>query len=165
MQAFTPSICDITSVKSFCVGLGMNYYILFKFFILISENLIEKEEIIEPKILEDSIGNQEIQNEVETVEETVEPEIQKEEIKIPKIKLVSDKIYPKIQLNLNDRIAFIAQLFGGTEKCNAAIEALNQLDNKEDAMKLFSEMSLLFNWATKMEYAERLKDLIENRFR
>ena len=113
---------------------------------------------VEPKI--NSIQETEKEKITEIILEKIE-----EPKKINKIILAEPKKnLPKIQLTLNDRIAFIAQLFGEAEKCTAAVEALNHLDNKEDSLKLFSELNEKFNWKNKTEFSDRLKELIENRF-
>lgn len=121
---------------------------------------------VEPNITFETV---EKNNSIQEIEQEIKQELIAERVEEPKkinkiILAEPKKNLPKIQLTLNDRIAFIAQLFGEAEKCTAAIEALNHLDNKEDSLKLFYELNEKFNWKNKMEFSDRLKELIENRF-
>jgi len=73
----------------------------------------------------------------------------------------------KMSIGLNDRIAFIKNLFNGdNETYTQVIERLNAFDEYEDALKyIYSEVKPRFNnWEGKDEYEFRLIQLLELKF-
>ena len=73
----------------------------------------------------------------------------------------------KMSIGLNDRIAFIKNLFNGDhEAYNEVIDRLNTFDNYESALKyVYSEVKPRFNnWEGKDEYEFRLIQLLELKF-
>ncbi len=71
-----------------------------------------------------------------------------------------------LQIGLNDRIAFVNQLFDGSqEDFNRVISQLNTFNNEEDAK--FFVLHVVkpdYDWSTKLEFEERLLTLIERKF-
>jgi predicted DNA-binding protein len=86
----------------------------------------------------------------------------------PKSKSLNDTIArSKISIGLNDRLAFVSHLFGGSsEAFNQALTKLNQMESQEDSMSyLNNQVKPEFNnWQGKEEYEERFTALITKRF-
>ena len=73
----------------------------------------------------------------------------------------------KMSIGLNDRIAFIKNLFNGDDQSySKVIETLNAFDDYEKALKyVYSEVKPSFNnWEGKDEYEFRLIQLLELKF-
>ncbi|MCF6180537.1 hypothetical protein [Lutibacter sp.] len=71
-----------------------------------------------------------------------------------------------LQIGLNDRIAFVNQLFDGSqEDFNRVISQLNTFNNEEDAKNfVLHVVKPDYNWSAKLEFEERLLTLIERKF-
>ncbi len=71
-----------------------------------------------------------------------------------------------ISLNINDKFAFLSQLFNNdSQALNDTIEALNLSENKQDSLLLLKLLKQKYNWNDlHQEYVERLEELIEKRF-
>ena len=71
----------------------------------------------------------------------------------------------EFRLDLNDKVAFSKSLFGGNdEELKATIEKLNSFSNLEDAKNYLSEIYYRKDWSKADEYAQRLWNLVENKF-
>lgn len=72
-----------------------------------------------------------------------------------------------IQVGLNDRIAFVKHLFEGSqEDFNRVLSQLNSFKTEEEAKSFVIEfVKLDYDWSTKLEFEERLIDLIERKFK
>ena len=71
----------------------------------------------------------------------------------------------EFRLDLNDKVAFTKLLFKGQEaELTKAIARLNSFDNIEDARQYLSELYYAKDWKKADEYAQRLWNLVENKF-
>jgi len=147
---------------------------------------IEEETIIEDIIeqpfdeLEELLhGDSDVKNDVKDVGErktpTLEDELQ-DTISVdvmtdlftkaePK-KTVNDYFQKTIQIDLNDRIAFVKHLFDGDQNdFNRVISQLNTFKTEKEAKKFISKMIKPdYDWSAKEEYENRLLEIIERRF-
>lgn len=102
------------------------------------------------------------------VEKVPEPIIeQKVEKSEPKIVSLNDKLSKGIDIDLNDRIAFVKHLFGNSnEDYNRVLNQLITFDNFHETRNFIEEMVKpdYNNWKGKDEYAERFMDIIEKKF-
>lgn len=74
---------------------------------------------------------------------------------------------PKLdfKLDLNDRIAFTKELFGGSQtQLNEAMQRLNGFRTADEAKEYLSELYYDRNWKKADAYAQRLWSLVENKF-
>jgi len=71
-----------------------------------------------------------------------------------------------LQIGLNDRIAFVNQLFDGSqEDFNRVVSQLNTFNTEDEAKKfLFKFVKPDYDWKDKQEFEERLVILIERKF-
>ncbi|HFS67132.1 MAG TPA: hypothetical protein ENK67_02865 [Flavobacteriia bacterium] len=80
---------------------------------------------------------------------------------------VNDLVFKdKIQIGLNDRIAFVKHLFNfSQEEFNRVLSQLNSFTNEKDAKDfIINTVQTDYDWSNKEEYVERLFMLIERRF-
>ena len=72
---------------------------------------------------------------------------------------------PEFRLDLNDKVAFTKSLFAGdADELKLTIDKLNSFSNLEDAKNYLSEVYYRKDWAKADEYAQRLWNLVENKF-
>lgn len=72
---------------------------------------------------------------------------------------------PEFRLDFNDKIAFTKVLFNGDEtELKKTIDRLNSFEKMEDAQQYLSEVYYNKNWQKVDEYAQRLWNLVENKF-
>lgn len=77
----------------------------------------------------------------------------------------AEKRKPEFKLDLNDKVAFTKSLFAGNEiELKETIEKLNSFSNLEDAKQYLSEVYYRKDWGKVDEYAQRLWNLVENKF-
>ena len=72
-----------------------------------------------------------------------------------------------IEIGLNDRVAFVNNLFSGSnEDFNRVLSQLNTFDNLEEAKNFLNEMVIPdYNyWVGKEEYIERFMEVVEKKF-
>jgi hypothetical protein len=71
-----------------------------------------------------------------------------------------------LQIGLNDRIAFVKQLFDGSqEDFNRVISQLNTFNTEDEAKKFVLQfVKPDYDWSNKQEFEERLLQLIERKF-
>jgi len=84
-----------------------------------------------------------------------------------KQKSLNDSLFSnKLQVGLNDRIAFVKHLFEGSqEDFNRVLSQLNSFKTEDEA-KIFIQEFVKpdYNWSSNLEYEERLMGLIERKF-
>ena len=94
-------------------------------------------------------------------------EVEKREAEQKK-KTLNDKLKSnRLQIGLNDKIAFIKHLFEGkNEDYDRVISQINTAPNLAEAQALINDMVKpdYNNWKGKEEYAERFMELVENKF-
>ncbi len=84
-----------------------------------------------------------------------------------KVVSLNDKLSKGIDIDLNDRIAFVKHLFGNsTEDYNRVLNQLITFDNFYETKNFIEEMVKpdYNNWKGKDDYAERFMDIIEKKF-
>jgi hypothetical protein len=80
---------------------------------------------------------------------------------------LNDKFSKGIDIDLNDRIAFVKHLFGNSnEDYNRVLNQLITFDNFYETRNFIEEMVKpdYNNWEGKDDYAERFMDIIEKKF-
>ncbi|WP_300565181.1 hypothetical protein [Flavobacterium sp.] len=80
---------------------------------------------------------------------------------------LNDKLNKKINIGLNDRIAFEKNLFGGSsEDFNRVVSQLSTFDTLEDAKNFIEEMVKpdYNDWKGQDEFASRFMEFVENKF-
>ncbi len=71
----------------------------------------------------------------------------------------------EFRLDFNDKIAFTKLLFRGDEaQLKETIDKLNSFNNVEDAKEYLSDLYYKNDWSKVDEYAQRLWNLVENKF-
>ncbi|MFV8359104.1 hypothetical protein [Flavobacterium sp. LS1P3] len=91
----------------------------------------------------------------------------KEEAVDPKTVSLNEKLAKGINIDLNDRIAFIKHLFGNSsEDYNRVLNQLITFDTFYETRDFIQEMVKpdYNNWEGKQEYEERFMDIIEKKF-
>jgi len=84
-----------------------------------------------------------------------------------KVTSLNDTLIKGINIGLNDRIAFVKQLFAGSnEDYNRVISQISTMDTLEEAQEFVDTMVKpdYNNWEGKDEYATRFMNLIEKKF-
>ena len=81
-------------------------------------------------------------------------------------KSLNDTLQVNIQIGLNDRIAFVKNLFEGNQgDFNRVVSQLNTLKTEKEARKFINKMVKPdYNWTDKEEYEERFMSIIERKF-
>ncbi|WP_026775882.1 hypothetical protein [Polaribacter sp. Hel_I_88] len=81
-------------------------------------------------------------------------------------KSLNDRFSGNIQIGLNDRIAFVKNLFNGNqEDYNRVISQLNTLKSADEAKKFINSMVKPdYNWSEKEELETRFMEIIERKF-
>tara|TARA_R110002073_G_scaffold258681_1_gene421689 strand:- start:39966 stop:40808 length:843 start_codon:yes stop_codon:yes gene_type:complete len=81
-------------------------------------------------------------------------------------KSLNDKLQGDIQIGLNDRIAFVKNLFDGSqEDFNRVVSQLNTLKTEKEAKKFINKMVKPdYDWAEKEELEERFMSIVERKF-
>ena len=85
----------------------------------------------------------------------------------PKIVSLNDKLAKGINIDLNDRLAFIKHLFGNSsEDYNRVLSQLITFDTFYETRDFVQEMVKpdYNNWEGKQDYEERFMDIIEKKF-
>lgn len=77
----------------------------------------------------------------------------------------AEKKKPEFRIDLNDKVAFTKILFAGNdEELQTTVAKLNSFSNLEDAKQYLSEVYYQKDWSKVDEYAQRLWNLVENKF-
>ncbi|MGB1042402.1 MAG: hypothetical protein ACPGU6_03340 [Tenacibaculum sp.] len=81
-------------------------------------------------------------------------------------KSLNDHLQNTIQIDLNDRIAFVKHLFDGDQNdFNRVVSQLNTLKTEKEAKKFINKMIKPdYDWTGKEAYETRLFEIIERRF-
>ncbi|NJB36994.1 hypothetical protein [Croceivirga sp. JEA036] len=82
-------------------------------------------------------------------------------------KSLNDRVSKEFQIGLNDRLAFVKNLFDGSmEDYSRVISQLNTIDSLERSIAFIDAMVKpeYHNWEGKEEYETRFKAIIERRF-
>ncbi len=109
-----------------------------------------------PKTTEEPIEETPVEKAVETTEKTA-----------PKATTLNDKLSKGIEIDLNDRIAFVKHLFGNSnEDYNRVMSQLITFDNFYETKSFIDDMVKpdYNNWEGKEEYEDRFMEIIEKKF-
>lgn len=141
------------------------------------ENLktpILEEEIIETKTPESIVEKTIISEEkptIPTLEEELKGTISVDIManlfeKVEPKRTLNDRLQNSIQIDLNDRIAFVKNLFEGDQQdFNRVISQLNTIKTEKEAKQFIIKMVKPdYDWSTKEHYETRLLEIIERRF-
>ena len=81
-------------------------------------------------------------------------------------KSLNDKIRDDIQIGLNDRIAFVKNLFGGSqEDFNRVVSQLNSFKTEKEAKKFINKMVKPdYNWSDNEDIEQRFISIVERKF-
>ena len=84
----------------------------------------------------------------------------------PSPKSLNDKLSTNIQIGLNDRIAFVKNLFAGSqEDFNRVVSQLNTYTSEKEAKKFINKMVKSdYNWSEQEELETRFMEIVERRF-
>lgn len=141
----------------------------------VSEEIVEETEVVE----ETTIEQPQFSKTVETIshkEETFSMQgnqvsYQKQETIAEKVAYktlsLNDRLNKGISIGLNDRIAFVKNLFAGSnEDYNRVMSQLNTIDNYPETVSFIENMVKpdYNQWAGKEEYAERFMQAVEKKF-
>lgn len=88
-----------------------------------------------------------------------------EEVSQKEIKKSEGESLPKIQIDFNDKLGFIHQLFNGDEvDYKRAIDSLHNKTNLEDSILFIDKLKESLGKEESAEYIDRLKELVKKRF-
>ncbi|MDX1829567.1 MAG: hypothetical protein R3342_08485 [Lutibacter sp.] len=136
------------------------------------EIVFEKEEVEEINSIQTSL-EEEFKDAISSTEATkIFENVTKEnpiisEETSAKNRTLNDALFKNnLQIGLNDRIAFVNQLFNGSqEDFNRVISQLNTFNSEEEAKNfLLKLVKPDYDWSNKQEFEERLLMLIERKF-
>lgn len=103
----------------------------------------------------------------EELHDTISIEVAADLFEKPEIKKsLNDQFQQNIQIGLNDRIAFVKNLFEGSqEEFNRVVSQLNSFKTEKEAKKFIAKMVKPdYNWDNQEEYEERFIAIIERKF-
>ena len=110
-------------------------------------------------------------NKAMTLEEELEDTISIDVVadlfeKAPQKKSLNDALQSNLQLGLNDRIAFVNNLFEGSQgDFNRVISQINSFKTEKEAKNFINKMVKPdYNWSEQEEYEKRFISLIERKF-
>ena len=85
---------------------------------------------------------------------------------IPVSKSLNDKLSVNIQIGLNDRIAFVKNLFDGSqEDFNRVLSQLNSYASEKEAKKFINKMVKPdYDWSQQEELEARFLEIVERKF-
>ena len=86
--------------------------------------------------------------------------------KAPEKKSLNDALQMNLQIGLNDRIAFVKNLFDGSQgDFNRVVSQINSFKTEKEAKKFINKMVKPdYDWSSQEEYEERFISLIERKF-
>ena len=86
----------------------------------------------------------------------------------PEVKtILQNKNFPNFKnlIGINQKFQFASELFGGnTNELNAATEKINSAENKDDALKIASELKVKFRWKEESSVVDDFIKLIVKKF-
>jgi hypothetical protein len=113
------------------------------------------------------VGEKKVVTLEEELEDTISVEVAADLFeKADTKKSLNDQLQNNIQIGLNDRIAFVKNLFGGSqEDFNRVVSQLNTLKTEKEAKKFINKMVKPdYNWSEQEEYEERFMAIVERKF-
>ena len=139
-----------------------------------SEEIIEEtsqeilEEILEEnsEVIDDTKTTDASHSLEEELKDTIAADVVADLFENAPKKSLNDTLQGDIQIGLNDRIAFVKSLFGGSqEDFNRVVSQLNSFKTQKEAKKFIHKMVKPdYDWADKEEIEERFMTIIERKF-
>jgi len=126
----------------------------------------QKEDDLEPEIKEDSNVSDDLPTLEDELKDTISADVVSELFENAQKKSLNDKLQGDIQIGLNDRIAFVKNLFGGSqEDFNRVVSQLNSFKTQKEAKKFINKMVKPdYDWTDKEEVEERFMSIVERKF-
>jgi hypothetical protein len=139
-----------------------------------SEEIIEEtsqeilEEILEEnsEVIDDTKTTDASHSLEEELKDTIAADVVADLFENAPKKSLNDTLQGDIQIGLNDRIAFVKSLFGGSqEDFNRVVSQLNSFKTQKEAKKFIHKMVKPdYDWADKEDIEERFMAIIERKF-
>jgi hypothetical protein len=126
----------------------------------------QKEDDLEPEIKKDSNVSDNLPTLEDELKDTISADVVSELFENAQKKSLNDKLQGDIQIGLNDRIAFVKNLFGGSqEDFNRVVSQLNSFKTQKEAKKFINKMVKPdYDWTDKEEVEERFMSIVERKF-
>lgn len=126
----------------------------------------QKEDDLEPEIKEDSNVSDDLPTLEDELKDTISADVVSELFENAQKKSLNDKLQGDIQIGLNDRIAFVKNLFGGSqEDFNRVVSQLNSFKTLKEAKKFINKIVKPdYDWTDKEEVEERFMFIVERKF-
>ena len=138
-----------------------------KSFDLETDNLFSQtEDDLEPKIKENTDVSEDLPTLEDELKDTISADVVSDLFENAQKKSLNDKLQGDIQIGLNDRIAFVKNLFGGSqEDFNRVVSQLNSFKTQKEAKKFINKMVKPdYDWTDKEEVEERFMSIVERKF-
>ena len=129
---------------------------------------LDKDGIVttEEEIIEDINPSNDLPTLEEELKDTISADVVLDLFDNAQKKSLNDKLQGDIQIGLNDRIAFVKNLFGGSqEDFNRVVSQLNSFKTQKEAKKFINKMVKPdYDWTDKEEVEERFMSIVERKF-
>lgn len=125
------------------------------------------EEAIEEELETVEASNEEITLSLEDeLKDTIAADVVADLFENAPKKSLNDMVRDDIQIGLNDRIAFVKNLFGGSqEDFNRVVSQLNSFKTEKEAKKFINKMVKPdYNWADNEDIEQRFMSIVERKF-
>ena len=129
---------------------------------------LDKDGIVttEEEIIEDINPSNDLPTLEEELKDTISADVVLDLFDNAQKKSLNDKLQGDIQIGLNDRIAFVKNLFGGSqEDFNRVVSQLNSFKTMKEAKKFINKIVKPdYDWTDKEEVEERFMSIVERKF-
>ena len=127
----------------------------------VTDEVFEKEQVIEEVNEEETTLSLE-----DELKDTIAVDVVADLFDNAPKKSLNDKIRDDIQIGLNDRIAFVKNLFGGSqEDFNRVVSQLNSFKTEKEAKKFINKMVKPdYNWSDNEDIEQRFMSIVERKF-
>ena len=129
---------------------------------------LDKDGIVttEEEIIEDINPSNDLPTLEEELKDTISADVVLDLFDNAQKKSLNDKLQGDIQIGLNDRIAFVKNLFGGSqEDFNRVVSQLNSFKTQKEAKKFINKIVKPdYDWTDKEEVEERFMSIVERKF-
>ncbi|MDT7830874.1 hypothetical protein RQM59_00695 [Flavobacteriaceae bacterium S356] len=113
-----------------------------------------------------NVGDKKVLSLDEELQDTIPVDVVADLFENAPKKSLNDKLQGDIQIGLNDRIAFVKNLFDGSqEDFNRVVSQLNTIKTEKEAKKFINKMVKPdYDWTDKEELEERFISIVERKF-
>ncbi len=113
-----------------------------------------------------NVGEKKVLSLDEELQDTIPVDVVADLFENAQKKSLNDKLQGDIQIGLNDRIAFVKNLFDGSqEDFNRVVSQLNTIKTEKEAKKFINKMVKPdYDWTDKEEFEERFISIVERKF-